>query len=575
MIVVGRVLDPQGKPVPNATTMVYAALKQPGRGDRFAQMAPSSIGQAQSDESGRFRLDAVRTSSSIHEQAGAVAIAPGYGAGWVDLDLDADQPTADITLRPEQVIQGRLFDLQGRPVQGVSVSVAAMGRVLRDPEGDPDDYGLEGPDFLWGNHAKGLPAWPRPVPSDAEGRFIVRGAGRSLRVVLTIDDPRFARQMIKVDTDSTSNSKPVVMAVEPARIIFGASWRPTPENRSRMPSFPSTKAAPFETDADGRFRANPRSSDRYMVQVLAPQGQPYLNVRTQEFEWIKGTIEHQVDLVLPRGVMIRGKVTEEGSGKPIAGTMLGYLCGPTQAAPTDPWFGRAWSGPDGTFQLAVSPKSTYLIVLGPSEDYVLQEAGERMIQQGQPGGRRMYAHAFIAYDLKTGGDTRDVPVVLRRGLTVKGRVIGPDGQPVPDARMVSRFILMPSRGALAFLAGRIPRSRTQRPVRAAWPGNRFRGPRLLSRTEAKAGYPGESLGQVGIRRTGHRPPRVQRHGQGAARRLLGKADRGVSRPVSHRDGRHSRPVLDEPPQGGRGPPGGRKGLPLPDRSHQLPGWFCL
>ena len=34
MFVVGRVLDPQGKPVPNAMTMVYAAIKQPGRGGR-------------------------------------------------------------------------------------------------------------------------------------------------------------------------------------------------------------------------------------------------------------------------------------------------------------------------------------------------------------------------------------------------------------------------------------------------------------------------------------------------------------------------------------------------------------
>ncbi len=61
---------------------------------------------------------------------GAVAIAPGYGAGWVELDPDADRPTADISLRPEQVIQGRLFDLIGRPVQGVEVRVQSMGRVI-------------------------------------------------------------------------------------------------------------------------------------------------------------------------------------------------------------------------------------------------------------------------------------------------------------------------------------------------------------------------------------------------------------------------------------------------------------
>ena len=64
---------------------------------------------------------------------GAVALAPGYGAGWVELDPDADQPAADITLRPEQVIQGRLFDVQGRPARGVTVSVASMGTIRTAP----------------------------------------------------------------------------------------------------------------------------------------------------------------------------------------------------------------------------------------------------------------------------------------------------------------------------------------------------------------------------------------------------------------------------------------------------------
>ena len=88
------------------------------------------IGDARADGSGRFRIDAPRTSSSRHEAFGAVALAPGYGAGWVELDPDDDQPTADITLRPEQVIHGRLFDLQGRPVPDVTLSVASIRRDL-------------------------------------------------------------------------------------------------------------------------------------------------------------------------------------------------------------------------------------------------------------------------------------------------------------------------------------------------------------------------------------------------------------------------------------------------------------
>jgi RNA polymerase sigma factor (sigma-70 family) len=272
MIVVGRVVDPQGKPVPNAATMVYAPLKQPGRAEQL-DFIPWAIGQAQSDGSGRFRVDAARTSSSTHEEAGAVAIAPGYGAGWVDLDLDADRPVADITLRPEQVIHGRLFDLQGQPVQGATVSVGAMGRVIRDPEGDPDDELLDGPDFLWGNHAKGLPAWPAPALTDAEGRFTVHGAGQNLRVILRVDDPRFASQTIKVDTGNTPNSKPVIMAVEPARVFVGRVVAADTGKPIANAIVAANMGDRVETDSDGRFRAYAESSDTFVVQVLAPQGQ--------------------------------------------------------------------------------------------------------------------------------------------------------------------------------------------------------------------------------------------------------------------------------------------------------------
>ena len=126
MFVVGRVLDPAGKPVPNATTMVYARSKVLGISLLQDQLHPIPIGDARADRSGRFHLDAPRTSSSRHDIVGAVAIAPGYGVGCVDLDPDADQPAADITLRREQVIHGRLFDVQGRPVPDVAISVSGV-----------------------------------------------------------------------------------------------------------------------------------------------------------------------------------------------------------------------------------------------------------------------------------------------------------------------------------------------------------------------------------------------------------------------------------------------------------------
>ena len=130
MFVVGRVLDPQGKPVPNATVDLSAAAQAPVRQPRFRGGFPAPAGHGASDASGRFRFDAARASSAHHAQFGATARAPGYGVGWADLDPDEDQPSAEIRLMPEQVIEGRLFDVQGQPVPGAVVSVSAIWRTL-------------------------------------------------------------------------------------------------------------------------------------------------------------------------------------------------------------------------------------------------------------------------------------------------------------------------------------------------------------------------------------------------------------------------------------------------------------
>ncbi len=232
------------------------------------------------------------------------------------------------------MIQGRLFDVQGRPVRGVAVSVESMGTIVT---GSPDmTIGeTEGPYFLR-DQPNDLPAWPRPATTDADGRFTIRGAGRDLRVGLVIDDPRFARQKVLSIPMDPRTIKNVTMAVEPARIITGRvtyadTGKPAPHALVDLDiqgdDGSSAWAGDFETDAQGRFRANPGSAHRYLVIAFPPEREPYLNVSTR-FEWPKGAIEHPVDLALPRGVLVRGKVTEEGSGKPIAGARIGYISNP-------------------------------------------------------------------------------------------------------------------------------------------------------------------------------------------------------------------------------------------------------
>ena len=294
MFVVGRVLDPDGNPVPNATAMVYARSKGLSVSLLQDQSHPVPIGDARADGSGRFHLDAPRTSSSRYDTVGAVAIAPGYGVGCVEVDPDADRPAANITLRREQVIHGRLFDVQGRPVPDVSISVSGVR-----PDAGPGRMTLalarsEGNVTFWWANANDFPAWPRPATTDAQGRFTIHGVGQNMRAMLTARHPRYALHEFTVETDDAAESKPVTLALEPAKIIsgrvtYGDTGSPVANAKIAVqPSGPELKPFSFfDTDADGRFRLNPPSDDRYHIAVWPPPGQPYLIV-SRNLDWPKG-----------------------------------------------------------------------------------------------------------------------------------------------------------------------------------------------------------------------------------------------------------------------------------------------
>jgi len=451
MAVAGRVLDPDGKPVPNAAVMVYAQPKLLHQGNDFPLVAgPLVLGQDRSDGSGRFQIDALRTGSSRYRLLGVSALAPGYGIGWVALDPDADQPGADVSLRPEQVIHGRLLDLQGRPAQGVELRVGAIERSV---DGETESLGFR-------RHRANVPdAWPAPVFTGDDGRFSLHGLSRATRATLIVDSPRFALQGIIVETEGavgggrlapgvtvlkaggTSDSNPLTMILQPARLLTGRvtdadTGKPIGDARIGIGmSFANDVAAP-RTGADGRFRARVAIGDRFDIRIVSPQGQPY-RLFTKLLEWPKGAVEQSIEVALTRGVMIHGKVTEAGSGEPVAEAMVRFIPRGIQTI-NGPDSVPSSTSADGSFQLVTEPGPGYLVVRGPSEDYVLQAIGRRMLQGGQPGGARVYAHAFAAFDSKPAGASQEI--VLRRGVTVQGRAVGVDGQPVQDAWMLSRII---------------------------------------------------------------------------------------------------------------------------------------
>src|SRR5262249_19523127 len=81
-----------------------------------------------------------------------------------------------------------------------------------------------------------------------------------------------------------------------------------------------------------------------------------------------------------------------------------------------------------------------LAVEGPQPEYVLREIAEGELQRGQSGGGRWYAHAVIPTNYPPKSEAQELKVELARGVTVKGKLITPDGKPATGVQVFSRLL---------------------------------------------------------------------------------------------------------------------------------------
>jgi RNA polymerase sigma factor (sigma-70 family) len=431
----GRVLDPDGKPVPGARVAVLTVPEDAWRTKSEEDIRSDVLGRATADAEGRFRLRVRR----VAPQPAApllpgqmIAAARGYGFGLHGLDLDADRADVVIRLRPERPLRGRVIDLQGAPVPPVRGLKAPVFVVMEKRE--PKPVGIVRP--------VSLPLWPAPVVTDDQGRFEVRGAGRGQRVILLVRDGRFEPGQIELGAGDKDPPAEVTTVLSPARpvegrITYADTGKPVAGAEVRVHD---TRT---RTDRDGRFRLNPNVNpwSDYLV-VYAPAGGPYMGL-FKHLDRPKGGARRRMDLTLPRGILVRGKITEAGSGRPVAGGSVYYIPrGNNPNIPKDVAMGSAFIVPseaDGTFRIVVPAGVGHLLVEGPAADYVPVEVSDNQLREGKPGGQRTYAHAVVPLDLAPKGEPPAIEVRLRRGVTVKGKVVGPEGQPVDKVLVFCRL----------------------------------------------------------------------------------------------------------------------------------------
>ncbi len=442
MRVVGRVLDSSGVPMRGAVVEVIGRRRQAYRA-ATGFGSPILLGRGGSQSDGQFQLDAARTSSTgFFDGLYVVAMVPGFGLGWATLNPDAEQPVAEIRLQPEQLIRGKLVDLSGQPAAGVELPV--------DGFGEAKNFGLWSATSLYNRNApEDARAWPRGLKTDGQGRFELHGVGRGLSVSFVVNDRRFAQQWLGVATDDRDGPKKVTLALQPAKIIEGqvldaSTGQPIPGAVIEVGAETKTGIHPavFHADNQGQFQANPFPADHFKVSAFPADGMPYLPSRV-EFAWNKGAVKKEIVVKLTRGTVIKGKVVEENTGRALAEASVQYLAINGSAEHKGGWEAMVASKDDGSYQIVVPPGKGHLLVFGPTADFILDVIGGRTLDEGLPGGERHYAHKIMAYDVKAGDPPRAIDAVLRRGKTIKGRVVGPRGETVEHAAILTRLQIEP------------------------------------------------------------------------------------------------------------------------------------
>ncbi len=449
LTVIGRVVDADDKPVASAQVVLVAeewCRTERPLGIYVHNGLPTSLrvtGPFRTDGEGRFRATAAVGPARPAWNVFALAAAQHHGHVRAGIDKWARTKEITIKLDREHVIRGRLIDTQGQPVAEATVRpilVSGVGTTLETLI-----------------RAEPIPPYASPVipavSTDDKGRFLLAGLGKS-DVWLEVTHEGFATQRVHPQPSLRADAKEMSFSLVAARVLEGrVTYGPEskPAAGARVVAVTGfDNVVQCTTDGDGRYCLNPFPGDSLSLRVFPPAGQPYL-VEKKGLTFSQSA-RLEADVALQSGVLVRGRVTESPSGKPVAGALV--LHRPRQANIPGKKYGWAYelewfrdaltsatSGADGTFQVAVPPGPGHLFIVGPTLDYVPIETSVGELEFGRPSRMRNYPDGLIAIEPKPGSKTEDVAVTLRRGVTLRARVAAPDGKPVARLIVMSRSYL--------------------------------------------------------------------------------------------------------------------------------------
>jgi RNA polymerase sigma factor (sigma-70 family) len=528
----GLVVGPDAKPFAGARLFVVTG------GARKADLKV----QATTGADGRFRMRV--SPAELERDARLLATAAGHGPDWVLCQPGRGWPDqVRLRLFKEVPITGRLLNDEGQPLAGIDLQVLSVekGTDGRDPT--PQIYGpqltnamvISKPETI-GISAAAL-GLPGSVKTGKDGSFRLSGVGRGRLVRLALRAPNREHADLCVTTAFAGvgsvgapwgiyghtfkhlvlPSRPIVGSVRDKRngkplagiaVIAQASM---PALETRFHGDVIGIPARTSTDDKGRFRLDGigkhdfyhlhagGSPPSYYFPHLPAGGSPYMGQDKLNIKDTPGLEPLTVDFELDRGVLLRGRLTDKVTGKPVQGWVSSV---PLADNPNRKLFAvvggaQVQTAADGSFSFVAVPgpglllvKASRLTSWGPGmlntdeEDrYAWMHVHDDSLVRdlaavlGDPiaGG---YWHAVVRID-PSAKDTEVTvgAIALEPGQTRTGTVVGPDGKPLKGVLPFGLFALerFAVRGPLttaSFTAKGLSK-RTPRPLLFIHPGTRL------------------------------------------------------------------------------------------------------
>jgi RNA polymerase sigma factor (sigma-70 family) len=469
LVLRGEVFGPDGKPLAGAELML--CVPEP-----FLNAELRRVGATGPDGQFELHIPMNTLEPSNKEFQGVfnamlAAFVPGLGPDWVAIDPKKAAEPITLRLRSDDVpIEGRIINLEGRPVAGVSVKVGyiaefppALMSKLRENAGKMNPA-------LWGEMRNALLPGEkgsiRPVQTGADGRFRLVGAGRDRVVLVHVEGGSIEQSFAMVATSGDRDYQPVVLpsdgsgerkierprfelSVAPGHAIEGIvrdrdTGQPIPGARVL-----SSVAGVCTTDAQGRFHIPGQSRERLNFVDVTVEGQPYIRVmKAVEVPSKLGPV--RLDITLKRGVWVEGKVIDAKTRKPAQAVVTYYPFRDNPVVKDCPDASFLNNNLSDEVEFRTDATGHFRAIGLPGGGILAVKAGEPGYVYGQRledkvAGNVLHAaefqyyqypfHELVPIDVPTGESHAVSDIALTPGRTQHIQIVAPDGRPVTGTKM--------------------------------------------------------------------------------------------------------------------------------------------